>query len=106
MDMLFSVISAEDVSLTNDIEDFRCVLLEYRPVGPIVVIHVGSVAEVAEIKDLGDLLDDLFLIITTENDEPEVLMRCRQLYPRLLGYFDEDLAIVTAVIEKRLASPV
>jgi hypothetical protein len=106
MDMLFSMVSAEHVSLTNDIDDFRRLLLKYRPVGPIIMIHVSSVADVTEIKSLGDLIDDLFLIITTENDEPEVLIRCRRFYPRLLGHVAEDLAIVTAVIEKRLASPV
>jgi hypothetical protein len=79
------------------------ILIKYRTVRPIVVIHVDSVADVAEIKDLDDILDDFFLIIITENDSKEMLMSCRRLYPRLLSHSREDLGIVTAVIEKRLA---
>jgi hypothetical protein len=100
---LFSLVSEKNVSFTIDIEDFRRALLKYRILGPMVVIRVGSVADVAQIRGLGEIIDDLFLIIITENDNQEVLMNCRRLYPRLLSHFDEDLAIVTAVIEKRLA---
>ena len=80
-------------------------LVKYRIARPIVVIHASSVADIEEIKDRDGILDDLFLIIITENDNKEVIMRCRRLYPRLVGNSDEDLGIVTAVIEKRLAGP-
>jgi len=102
---LLSVVSEKHVYFTNGIEDFMRALVKYRTVRPIVVIHVSSIVDVAEIKDLDDILDDLFLIIITENDNKEVIMRCRRLYPRLVGNSDEDLGIVTAVIEKRLAGP-
>lgn len=78
-------------------------LVKYRTVRPVVVVHVSSVADVAQIKDLDDILDDLFLIIITETDNKEMLMSCRRLYPRLLSHSDENLGIVSAVIEKRLA---
>lgn len=48
-------------------------------------------------------MDDIFLIIIVENDNKEMLVSCRRLYPRLLSHSDKDLGIVTAVIEKRLA---
>jgi hypothetical protein len=103
MHSLFSVVSEKHVYFTNDIEDFMRALVKYRTVRPMVVIHVRSVADVAEIKALNGILDDLFLIIITENDNQEILVSCRRLYPRLLSHSDEDLWIVTAVIEKRLS---
>ncbi|MFH1985283.1 MAG: hypothetical protein ABIL58_25890 [Pseudomonadota bacterium] len=101
--MLLSLVSEKHMAFTNDIEDFTRALVKYRPVRPIVVIHVNSDEDVAEVKELDNMLDDLFLIIITENDSKAVLMSCRRLYPRWLSHADDDLGIVTAVIEKRLA---
>ena len=102
MDSVLSVVSKKQVYFTGYIEDFMRALIKYRKVGPIVLICVSSVADVAEIKELGNVLDDLFLIIITENDNSDVLKSCRRLYPRLLSHSEEDLGIVTAVLEKRL----
>ena len=104
MDRLLSMVSEKQMYCTIEIENFRGALLKYRTDRPIVVIHVGSMAGLAQIKDLDDILDDLFLIILTETDSKEMLMSCRRLYPRLLIDSNEDFWIVTAVIEKRLAS--
>jgi hypothetical protein len=102
MDRVLSVVLKKQVYFTGHIEDFRRALVNYRMVGPIVLICVSSVADVAEIKALGNILDDLFLIIITENDNSDVLKSCRRLYPRFLSHSEEDLGIVTAVLEKRL----
>jgi galactokinase len=100
---LFALISEKHLHFTNAIEDFRRALVKYRTIRPIVVAYVVSLADVAEIKTLNGILDDLFLIIITGNDDQEVVVNCRRLYPRLLSHSDEDLKIVTAVVEKRLA---
>ncbi len=105
MDSVLSAVSKKQVYFTGHIEDFMRALIKYRIDEPIVLVCVGSVADVAEIKELGDVLDDLFLIIITENDNSDVLKSCRRLYPRLLGHCDEVLGIITAVLEKRLAGP-
>ncbi|MGD8834459.1 MAG: hypothetical protein PVJ84_01985 [Desulfobacteraceae bacterium] len=102
MDRVVSVVSQEQVYFTNRIENFMRALIKYRIVGPIVVMCISSIADVEEIKELGNVLDDLFLIIITDNSDTDVFKSCRRLYPRLLSHCQEDLGIVTAVLEKRL----
>lgn len=100
---LHSMVSEDHVFFTDQMEAFKDALVKYRTVDPVVMIHVSSVTDVAEIKELGVILEDRFLIITTETNNKEMIRCCRRLYPRILSYPDETLWIVSAVIEKRLA---
>ncbi len=56
-----------------------------------------------EIKGLGDILDGLFLIVVTDSDKKDLLLKCRRLYSRLLINKEEDFSVIASVIEKRLS---
>jgi hypothetical protein len=102
LDTLFSLLGEAYVHFTCDIEALKNALLKYRLEMPMVVIQVSSMKDVSEIKGLSDLIDGLFLIVIADSDNKGLLVGCRQLYPRLITH-SEDIHVIAAVIERRLA---
>ncbi len=106
-DRLLEAVSAattiDRVHVSGDIDSFVRTLLAHRIDRPVVVIQVATLEDVARIKELSDILDGLFLIIAAEDHDDELLFHSRELYPRFLTHNEEDLHVVAAVIERRLA---
>lgn len=102
LDTLLSVATDDQVHVADSLLSFIRALQKYRLQMPTVVTQVSKISDVTGIKRLSDILDGLFLIVAVDGHDERLLMNCRQLYPRLLTYHKENLAVLAAVVEKRM----
>jgi len=66
----------------------------------VVVLVAGSKEELLEIFSIRDLLNNLRIILILPDREVDTIEKGRALYPRFIGYFENDFMDVAAVLEK------
>ena len=98
--VVLSVVPEEQLYFSGDITEFISVLLECRQTNPIVVIQLITIEEAAEMRRFSELFDDFFFVIVTDKN-PDLLAKCRKLYPRLVCQDEDDFEVLSAVIQKR-----
>ena len=103
LDAMLSVVDEKKLHLTNSQTVFAATLSDSRFEAPIVVVQVASMDDMDQVFHIKEYLDGLFLIIISGSRSSEMVAQCRQLYPRLLSFNDENPGLIAAIIEKRLA---
>lgn len=68
----------------------------------LTVILVASSEELEKIIGFGYILQNIKTIIILPNRNPETISAAHKLYPRLIGYADEDFKDIAAVADRIL----
>lgn len=83
-------------------EEFKQTLRQPRGRPDLTILFPADEIDLEEILSIHDLLRDHRIVLVLPDDEEHLASRGHRLYPRYLGYADNDFKMTTLVLKKML----
>lgn len=104
--ILMDTVPKEDIEICRTIHDLAYKILPLRTITDskktIHVLIATSEQELLDLYSVRDLLTDLRVILIAPNRNDETVKKAHDMYPRYLGYLDDNFKEIGEVFAKML----